>query len=306
VLSHLHQRDATGDVDLQSAEGVRGAIARVLCAAFDNPPTAALAPLDLAVTDLARAYRGDYPGLLSCDTPYHDLRHAFDSGLTMARLLAGHNARHGTNPALALDLRFCLLGIILALFHDIGFLRRPHETDIPGGALAAAHEERGVIFVSDYLAHGELADMAPLASLILATRLDHALSDALPRKDKALAAMLGTADLLSQLADRCYLEKCRDFLFAEFTAAGIANTPDTPYPTPEVLLAKTPDFYSKLLRTRLEKDFDSAYLLMDTYFGGGNPYHEAIQRNLDFLAAAIEAGDFSCLRRQPHSLIEVE
>ena len=34
--------------------------------------------------------------------------------------------------------------------------------------------------------------------------------------------MLGTADMITQLADRCYLEKCRDRLYPEFVLGGVA------------------------------------------------------------------------------------
>ena len=32
--------------------------------------------------------------------------------------------------------------------------------------------------------------------------------------------LLGTADMIAQIADRCYLEKCRDRLYAEFVLGG--------------------------------------------------------------------------------------
>ena len=34
--------------------------------------------------------------------------------------------------------------------------------------------------------------------------------------------LLGTADMLAQMADRCYLEKCRDRLYAEFVLGDVA------------------------------------------------------------------------------------
>src|SRR5882757_9065136 len=35
-------------------------------------------------------------------------------------------------------------------------------------------------------------------------------------RDRKLGHLLGTADLIAQMADRCYLEKCRDRLYPEF------------------------------------------------------------------------------------------
>jgi hypothetical protein len=40
---------------------------------------------------------------------------------------------------------------------------------------------------------------------------------------RRLGNMLGTADIIAQMADRCYLEKCRDRLFPEFVAGGLAS-----------------------------------------------------------------------------------
>ncbi|MRR51544.1 MAG: hypothetical protein EG825_11615 [Rhodocyclaceae bacterium] len=304
MLSHLHQRDPTGEVDLHNTEDVREAITAILMARFGATPAADFGLLNRALDDVARAYRGDYPGLLRCDTPYHDLRHAFDTGLTMARLLDGYNQRH-TGQRIGLPL--CQAAIVLALFHDIGFLRRPNEATLTGAALVRDHEQRGVDFLAGYLSRAGVTDSQSLAKLVLATHIHYTLPDTLPPHERTLSNLLGTADLLSQLSDRCYLEKCRDFLFAEFAAAGLAAMPDSPYPTPEALLKQTPEFYRCLLRSRLNKDFDQAYLLLDAHFGGDNtPYQDAIQRNLDYLAAAIEAEDFSRLRRQPHSLIDAE
>ena len=42
-------------------------------------------------------------------------------------------------------------------------------------------------------------------------------------RDRKLGHLLGTADLIAQMADRCYLEKCRDRLYPEFVLGGIAG-----------------------------------------------------------------------------------
>ena len=41
-------------------------------------------------------------------------------------------------------------------------------------------------------------------------------------KDKTLGHLIGTADMIGQMADRCYLEKCRDRLYPEFVLGGMA------------------------------------------------------------------------------------
>ena len=46
-------------------------------------------------------------------------------------------------------------------------------------------------------------------------------------RDRKLGHLLGTADLIAQMADRCYLEKCRDRLYPEFVLGGIAAATGT-------------------------------------------------------------------------------
>ena len=41
-------------------------------------------------------------------------------------------------------------------------------------------------------------------------------------RDTLCGHLLGTADLIAQMADRCYLEKCRDRLYKEFVLGGVA------------------------------------------------------------------------------------
>ena len=89
------------------------------------------------MADIARAYRGEYPGLLRSDTLYHDLRHSLETALTVARMLDGYANCHRPGSAAGIDADHALLGILLALFHDIGLLRRNSEADLWGGGLDA-------------------------------------------------------------------------------------------------------------------------------------------------------------------------
>ena len=82
--------DPTLTVDLEDPRAVLAAVDAILQQRFG--PGYGFPLLEQAVSDLARAFRGEYPGLLRCDTYYHDLRHALDSGLALARLLDGQAA----------------------------------------------------------------------------------------------------------------------------------------------------------------------------------------------------------------------
>jgi hypothetical protein len=298
----LSQRDPTGEIDLEDPAAVLAAIRTILGALYGDACRGDL--LDRAVVDAVRAYRGDYPGLLRCDTLYHDLRHALETGLTMARLLDGHARSLPPDSAAKIDADHAVAGILLAFFHDIGLLRREGEAHLWGPVLTPVHEERGVEFMHPYLARTALAPLADKAELIMATKLVFKMPATWPAPDRLLASLLASADLLSQLADRCYLEKCRDFLFLEFSAIGLAGGADTPYPDRETLLAKTPQFFSGLIRTRLDEEFGGVHRLMEKHFSGANPYEAAIQRNLGYLTAALAEHDLTRLRRRPRIFID--
>ncbi len=296
----LAQCDPTGRVDLEDARVVESEIVAILARRM-GPIDPGL--LSRAIADLSRAYRGEYPGLLRCDTLYHDMRHALETGLTMARLLDGHAQRAAAENLPAIDGRLALLGMVLALYHDIGLLRRPNEADIWGATLTPVHEERGVEFMRGYLAGTPLADLTDLTDLIMPTKLVFKIPPDWSPLRRHLGSLIATADLLSQMADRCYLEKCRDFLFLEFSAIGLAGTSSSPYPDRETLLAKTPAFYTGFIDRRLSEEFGNVRRLIAVHHAGFDPYDAAIRRNLDYLAGILASQDFTRLRRHPKTFV---
>ena len=121
--------------------------------------------------------------------------------------------------------------------------------------------------------------------------------------------MIGAADLISQMADRFYLERCRDFLYREFVAAGADRKTDANgneqliYTSGEDLLARTPGFYDALVKKRLSDDFGDIDHYLTIHFGGRNPYRESMDKNLAYVRHMIGNGDFSGLRRHPVPLL---
>jgi len=296
------QMDPTGEVCLADPVMVEKAIQSILFRMFGENFDAAL--LANAINDLVLAYRGDFPGLLRCDTLYHDLRHALETGLTTARLLDGHVKSFASGKETEIiDAEHALLTVVLALFHDIGMLRRESEAHLWGPVLTPIHEERGVEFMKTYLARTSLARLAEKSILIMPTKLIFNIPATWNPEDRRLASIVATADLISQLSDRYYLEKCRDFLFMEFGAFGLAGKVDSPYPDRETLLAKTPAFYSGIIQRRLEQEFQGVHRLLEVHTGGSNPWEEAIKRNLDFLEGILSTNDFSRLQRHPKTFI---
>ena len=294
--------DPTGEVYLADPAMVEKAITGILDSLYGNNYDSSL--LSSAIEDLAHAYRGEYPGLLRCDTLYHDLRHALETGLTTARLLDGH-AKSLTpgHEAEHIDADHGLLAVLLALFHDIGLQRRDSEAHLWGPVLIPTHEERGVEFMQDYLQKTSLSAFADKSMLIMPTKLVFKIPDTWDALDRRLGSIVASADLMSQLSDRCYLEKCRDFLFVEFSALGIAGKADSPYPDRETLLAKTPDFFAWVIRQRLDEEFGGMHRLLEVHTGGSNPWQESIARNMEYLKETLSSRDFARLHRHPKTVI---
>ena len=294
--------DPTETVDLQNPASVVHEIDAIMRERFGKDYRASL--IEQGASDLARAFAGNYPGLLRCDTSYHDLRHALDTGLLMARLIAGHGMTTRPDAVEHIDSEHAVLCILLAFYHDIGLLRRSDEANLRGAELTPVHEERGVVFMRDYLGQTPLAHLADKSDLIMVTKLVWHMPPDMPALDQAMASLLGAADIMSQLSDRAYLEKCRDFLFAEFSIVGLAGFPDSTYPDPKALLEKTPGFYTHLICRRMESEYGGADRFTKIFFGGVCPYAAAIKRNLDYLGNVLEKDDLSRLRRQPVRIVD--
>lgn len=304
----IDQRDFAVGIDLASPSAVADEVCRILAQRYD-----AFAPdaVRQGFIDVEDAYAGRYPGLLACDTPYHDLYHALSTTLLMARMMDGYEASHGADlPALGCD-KACV-AVVLALFHDIGFLRRESEAHMIGAHLVHDHEQRSVDFVQAYLANGVFADHAQRAGLIHATNFNLPIQECLkgqPAEFWLLGQMLGTADLVSQVGERYYLERCRDFLFEEMTAAGADRhtssdgTVTVHYTSPEDLLRKTPDFFEHVVKRRLEVDLAQVDRFIAPHFGGDDPYARYIERNMTHLRDMIRRSDFSGMQRKPPSLL---
>jgi len=107
------------------------------------------------------------------------------------------------------------------------------------------------------------------------------------------------------MADRCYLEKCRDRLYPEFVLGDVAVSigatgSHATYQSGRHLLQKTVDFYQSSAQARLSSSFGRAYRYMEAVFANDrNPYLSCIDRNMAYLERIRSHGDWSVLRRRP-------
>ena len=296
--------DITDDVHLNNANSVHDAVATIFRSAFTKFNEAALKQ---AFEDCGRLFDGDYPTYLPCDTLYHDKQHTMDMTLALARLINGHERSVAKNERLGAER--AVIAIITALYHDSGYIRHEHDHHHFNGAeYTTVHVTRSAEFLKRYLHKIKLGEYAQVtANMVHYTGYEVSpenirLPDA---KWHLIGHMIGTADLIAQMSDRCYLEKCRDRLYPEFVLGGLAVRTDENgnevvlYESGEDLLLKTPSFYAKEVENRLNRLFNKVYNYEIAHFDGERHYIHGLGKNQAFLKKVLKANDFSMLQRIP-------
>ena len=129
VPVHRNDHDVTNSVQTTDSAAVGAEIIRLYHGLF---PHASARPLELAFTHVAQAYDGGDLSYWPCDTEYHDIQHVLDVTLAMARLLDGYERSRGDGPQI--DRELFQLGVICALFHDCGYIRKSNDTKHENGA----------------------------------------------------------------------------------------------------------------------------------------------------------------------------
>ena len=287
--------DVSNSVDVTRVSAVEAVVTELMsgiCSDFDAQT------LHRMFSDFDALYRGGLPGYRACDIRYHNAQHVLDVTLAMARLLDGaHRAGAFPEQLRSDDL---LIGIIAALFHDSGYIRSVHDTrQTSGAAYTRVHVSRGARLLLRYLPQAGLQPFAGACSRIIHFTGYEMNPDEVPvanEQERLLGHLLGTADLIAQMADINYISKCRDHLYAEFVAGGIAQAPDggptvdVTYDSPSHLLDLTPDFMRDAVERRLNGYFAGVHRYAAVHFGGQNLYMEAIEENRRILVSMLAAG----------------
>src|SRR5688572_20650829 len=201
MQDRLNQNDVTNRVNVEEPARVRDAVIALYAARYPGLETA---PIERAFADFAALFEGKHPGFLACDTLYHDMRHTLDMTLAMARLVDGHE--RACAAAERLGPRRAVLGVLIALLHDSGYLRRASEGAVENGAVfTKTHVTRGAEFISGYLPTiGFSAEAALAARLVHFTGYEKEIDDIHvdDARDRMVGCLVGTADLIGQMSDR--------------------------------------------------------------------------------------------------------
>jgi hypothetical protein len=288
--------DVSNTVDVTDTAAVRDAVACILNKRY-SPKDIGL--LEQLFDDCQRLYSGHYPGYRACDIRYHNHQHVLDVTLAMARLLEGH-ARSQT-PQTQLPVELVQAGMAAAMFHDAGYIRKKHDTrHSNGAAYTRVHVRRSARFLAEYLPSVGLDYLVGTCTrIVYFTGYDTEPSalEVKNNEERLLGNLLGTADLIAQMADVDYLRKCRECLYEEFVAGGMAGEEGTDthtgtiYRSPEQLLSMTPAFIRSAIEVRLDGEFNSVHRFAAEHFGGKHLYMDAIQKNCRLLEAMLSSGD---------------
>ena len=233
-------------------------------------------------------YNGTYPGYTACTTDYHDLNHAHNVSLTMARLIHG-----AVSEGQAFNPRQIVLGMMAAILHDAGYIQRNSDREGTGAKYTAIHEKRSMDFLAR---HGEefglsADEIAAGRSIILCTDIDNDISKiSFPSAQiELLGRLLASADLLAQLSDQIYLEKLL-FLYYEYKQAGDGN-----FKSEFDMLKKAVAFY-EFSEHRLKSILHQTDRFMQSHFAttrnvSKNFYQDAISRHQHYLLKILSTKD---------------
>jgi hypothetical protein len=184
--------------------------------------------------------------------------------------------------------RLVMLAILL---HDTGYLKTKDDLEGTGAKYTITHVARSAEFARQFLSEkgfgpGEIQSVQNMISCTGVT----ARMGAIPfhsELERVLGASLATADLVGQMAADDYVDKL-PVLYAEFAEAvqfsGDRQHFVASFSDASDLIVKTPLFWEKLVKPKLEKDFGGLYrFLSDPFPDGPNHYVERILQNMERL-----------------------
>jgi len=251
--------------------------------------------LNKVYSDIICLFNGDYPGYRASNTKYHNLEHTCGVTLATARLIHGLHVQ-----GLTLSSRVIELGLIGALFHDTGLIQTQKEQGGTGAQYTIGHEERSIRLMTKHLASNGFSseDINDCRHIIMCTILTLPVAEIPFRSDaiRTMGRILGSADLIAQMADRKYLEKL-PLLFQEFQEAKMPG-----FETPLELFQNTGEFYHSVVRRRLTEEMGNVssaalFHFRERWNINRDLYTEAISNNIKYMKKISEdcAESFDCL-----------
>ena len=258
-------------------------------------PSLDLSLIEDAYNDIILLFNGKFPGYRTSNTKYHNLEHTCAVTLATARLIHGLHVQDQS-----FSTRVIQLGIISALFHDTGLIQTDEENEGTGAQYTIGHEVRSITLMEKYLSDKGLSaeDILDCSHIIMCTKLSLSLDKIRFNSDeiKIMGKVLGSADLIAQMADRTYLEKL-PLLFLEFKEAGMEG-----FETPLEIFQNTEDFYHSVAITRLTEElsgvsYAALYHFRSRWEIDRDLYAESMKNNIRYMKKVTKNCDdsYDCL-----------
>ena len=267
------------DVDTRDLHAVRRVVDDIYQDLFPNGRPNFVENAFQWVTD---AFSGGYRDFQKIDAKYHDLEHTLQGTLAFSRLLCGYH-RAGTKPELTRNA--FELGLLAILLHDTGYLKQRTDTDGTGAKYTLIHVTRSAEFARVLLQEKGFTppEIRSVQNMIRCTGVNADLgsipfSSELERK---IGYALATADLLGQMAAPDYNEKLH-ILYQEFEESNrFAGKPTGAgmFRSAADLRSRTPQFWEKYVRPKVDRDFCGLYRFLEEP-DGRNLYIERIEANM--------------------------
>jgi len=285
---NLHNYDVSASINLMDSHEVQNEVRQILRQRFSGED---LNIIDEAFDHFRSCYAGNHPSYYQVETRYHDVQHVMDVSLAMLRLIEGYFMRQESK---LLTFEQVLVALIVALFHDSGYLRdRSDHARKHGAEHTSQHVSRSGVFIKDFLLDTTLEKYTDIAVILVQfTGIEKSIENLQFHESHSenqqwlmLGYMVGTADLIAQMSDRNYAQRCQTYLYEELFIAGLTEITQENgeskvlYANGKELLIKTPDFIKETVETRLKKSFHSVFEYAAVYFGGRNLYLEGIENN---------------------------
>ncbi len=238
--------------------------------------------LDLSFENTEKIFTGRFPGYQASNTSYHNLDHTMAVALALLRLIHGISTQK--NVTFSSNLIEC--GVIAAFFHDAGLIQKSSDHEGTGAKYTKFHEERSILFVQEYLnSVGRSEIMSNQCSqMIQCTKLSNVPSHLNfdSEEIKFMGYILGTADIVAQMADRVYLERL-PLLFDELKEGGVPG-----YESTVDIYQQTVTFFKEVIRKRLYVEFDGIvesmrYHFIERWNIDQNLYVAAIENNINYI-----------------------
>ena len=258
-------------------------------------PGAVSTLLEPAFHGIELLFTGKHPDYQAIDLRYHDFEHTLQAVVCITVLLECAQRSGEVEP---LSPRQFELAIAAALLHDAGYLKSRSDADGTGAKYTLTHVLRSCAFAASYLPTLGVNEheIASVLSAINCTgpnneigrlQFDHPI-------DCFIGCALATADLLGQMSAPDYPQKL-EVLFGEFHESDnfVAMPRDRRrFKSPQDLVLKTPYFWTKVIRPRLDSEFRKVYrFLAVPYPDGPNAYLDAVERNIAIVREHTEKKD---------------